>query len=88
LASINIYKLLATKFDGGSVGSVDTGSASGSVSIPTGGEPINTTAPTTKSLSSTQFNEQGQNMNRVYVLESDISKSQSRVNKLDVQSTI
>ena len=88
LASINIYKLLATKFDGGSVGSVDTGSASGSVSIPTGGAPINTTAPTTKSLSSTQFNEQGQNMNRVYVLESDISKSQSRVNKLDVQSTI
>ena len=86
LAAANIAKILATKFDAGSVGGSGA-SDLGNVNIPSSSQPqLNTQAPTT--LNTTQFDEQGNNLNRVYVVESDITKTQGRVAKLEEQATI
>jgi len=88
LAAANIAKILATKFDGG-VAPVMGSETSSSVSVPTTSAPtVNTTAPTTQA--STTFDEQGRNnnFNRVYVVESDISRVQGRVAKIAEQATI
>jgi hypothetical protein len=91
LAAANIAKILATKFDGGSAGGAGSVSdiGGGNVSVPTTSAPtVNTTAPTTQA--STTFDEQGRNnnFNRVYVVESDISRVQNRVAKIEEQATI
>lgn len=90
LAAANVAKILATKFDGGSVGSTSIDSGGASANIPTtSAHVVNSTAPTTQPV--TTFDEQGRNQQfgqRVYVLESDITKSQNRVARLEEQSTI
>ena len=90
LAAANVAKILATKFDGdGSAGSVADIGAGASTAVPTTTAPtVNTAAPTTQA--STTFDEQGRNnnFNRVYVVESDISRVQNRVAKLQEQATI
>lgn len=87
LAAANVAKILATKFDaGGGTSSLDAGSTS-VPNIPTNTPQLNTAAPTTNP-NTTTFDEQGNNLNRVYVVESDITKSQSRVARLEEQATI
>lgn len=79
LAFTNVVKILSTQYKGGA-----GGSASASGGAPVGGQaPINTvTTPTT------QIRPQGQGANnRVYVLESDIKKSNNRVSVLESRAT-
>jgi hypothetical protein len=87
LAIANVGRILNTKFDGGGASiSAETGSVSvpTNTSLPT---VSNTTAPNIQP--STSFDETGRNLNnRVYVLESDITKSQGRVARLNEQATI
>lgn len=87
LAVANVAKILATKFDGGGA---SVTAETGSVSVPTNTSlptVSNTTAPNIQP--STSFDETGRNLNnRVYVLESDITKSQGRVARLNEQATI
>lgn len=87
ISAANIANILASKFDGGSVSSAPTANIS-TPSVSTQTPTLNTTAPTTQA--STTFDEQGrnQNFNRVYVVESDISKVQNRVARLQEQATI
>ena len=90
IAAANVAKILATKFDGGGAASAvsDLGSAGSNVS--TAAPVVNTIAPTTQtSTTTTLLGEDGQNMGqRVYVLESDITKSQARIAKLNEQATV
>lgn len=88
LAAVNVAKILATKFEGGSVADIGVPSAG----VVTNAPNVNTTAPTTQAAqttTTTKLGEDGQNMGqRVYVLESDISKSQNRVARLNEQATV
>lgn len=88
LAAVNVAKILATKFEGGSVADIGVPSAGVITNAPN----VNTTAPTTQvtqTTTTTKLGEDGQNMGqRVYVLESDISKSQNRVARLNEQATV
>jgi chemotaxis protein histidine kinase CheA len=88
LAAANVAKILATKFEGGSVADVSVPTANVSTNAPN----INTNAPTTQvpqTTTTTRLGENGQNLGqRVYVLESDISKSQNRVARLNEQATV
>ena len=87
LAAGNIAKILATKFDGGNVQSGENLTAS----VPTSQTNIptvqNTSAPNINPQTTT-FDEQGRVNNRVYVVESDITKTQERVARIDERSTI
>jgi len=87
-AAANVAKILATKFEGGSVADVSVPTSSVSTNAPN----INTNAPTTQvaqTTTTTRLGEDGQNLGqRVYVLESDISKSQNRVARLNEQATV
>lgn len=89
LSAANVAKILASKFD---AGTTPDSSAANST-------PINTSAPTAlpqvsnttvpNVQSSTSFDESGKNLNnRVYVVESDITKAQGRVARLNEQATI
>ncbi len=88
LAAANVAKILATKFEGGSVGDVSVPTANVSTNTPN----INTNAPTTQvtqSTTTTKLGENGENLGqRVYVLESDITKSQGRIARLNEQATV
>ena len=88
LAAGNIAKILATKFDGGNIqGGADNLNAT----VPTSQTNIptvqNTSAPNINPQTTT-FDEQGRVNNRVYVVESDITKTQERVARIDERSTI
>jgi hypothetical protein len=88
LAAVNVAKILATKFEGGSVADIGVPSAG----VVTNAPNINTTAPTTQvstSTTTTRLGENGENLGqRVYVLESDITKSQGRIARLNEQATV
>lgn len=88
LAAANVAKILATKFESGSVGDVSVPTSNVSTNAPN----VNTTAPTTQvaqSTTTTKLGENGENLGqRVYVLESDITKSQGRIARLNEQATI
>jgi len=88
-AAANVAKILNTNFNGGALAVEKPTEATATASIPTTSAPtVNTTAPTTQA--STTFDEQGRNnnFNRVYVVESDISRVQNRVAKIAEQATI
>ena len=88
LAAVNVAKILATKFEGGSVADIGVPSAGVITNAPN----VNTTAPTTQaaqSTTTTRLGENGENLGqRVYVLESDITKSQGRIARLNEQATV
>ena len=88
-AAANVAKILATKFEGGSVADVSAPAVS---NVSSNAPNINTNAPTTQAAqatTTTKLGEDGQNLGqRVYVLESDISKSQNRVARLNEQATV
>lgn len=85
-AAINVGKILATKFDGGSV-SVDTGSTGGG-SVPSIGGNINTTVPQVQQPGqrSTQFDENGRNITvTTEVVETQSRKVTERIDKFNEQ---
>lgn len=87
-AAANVAKIASMKFDAGSAGANMSASSGGggSFNLPT----PPTTAPSTQP--STRFDEQGNNLNnpgtvKAYVVETEISGSQGRVNRLQDQAT-
>lgn len=87
IAAANVAKILATKFDAGGAGGSNTISApnvssgGGSNSVPT----INNAANSAP-IQATSFDESGRNQNmtvRAVVVETDITDSQKRINKIE-----
>ena len=78
----NVAKILSQQFG--------TGASSASTDINFNQTGIQTSAPQTIATPLTRLNEQGQNLSggmRAYVVETDITESQQRVNRLAEQST-
>jgi hypothetical protein len=87
-AAINIGKILATKFDGGSIPSVDTGTAGGGGSISNAASNVNTTVPSLpQNNQSTSFDENGRNMNiKAEVVETENRAKTKLIDKYNKQA--
>lgn len=87
-AAINVGKILATKFDGGSIPSVDTGSAGGGGSISNAASNVNTTVPSLpQNNQSTTFDDNGRNMNiKAEVVETESRAKTKLIDKYNKQA--
>lgn len=84
LAAASVAKILSTQYSGGNT-------ASGNISLPQSSPNATIPTPTiqapTNPQATTQLNAQGYNVSKVIVVESDITNTQKRMNRLRVQAT-
>lgn len=75
----SLAKILSTQYNGGNSG--------GATAVDVGAFQVQTSAPQPVTTPLTRLNEQGQNLTRAYVVETDITDSQRRINRLAEQAT-
>ena len=88
LAAANVAKILATKFDGGSVGSTDTGGGAVSTAIPTNPNQTIPNVPAPQAQPTMQFDEFGKRIGplRAEVVETQSREVSKRIDKYNQQS--